>query len=61
MLIAVKGNLPINAVINNWSKDRYPSNWFEYRDRWLKFFRYRKVAVVTGFVSLVIGIFFFDR
>lgn len=55
MLIAVKGNLPINAVINSWSTDRYPANWFEYRDRWLKFFRYRQVAIVTGFVSLVIG------
>lgn len=55
MLIAVKGNLPINGVINSWSPDNHPATWFKYRDRWLKFFRYRQIAVIIGFVSLVIG------
>lgn len=58
ILITVKGNLPINAVINTWSPNSYPSNWFEYRDRWLRFFRYRQIAVITGFVSLVVGTVF---
>ncbi len=58
MLIAVKGNLPINAVINSWSINNYPANWVEYRERWLKFFRYRQLAVITGFVSLVIATVF---
>lgn len=58
MLIAVKGNLPINALINSWSTDQYPSNWFEYRNRWLKFFRYRQLVIITGFVVLVIGTVF---
>jgi hypothetical protein len=57
-LITVKGNLPINAVINSWAPDAYPSNWFDYRDRWLKFFRYRQVAIMTGFFALVIATVF---
>lgn len=58
MLIALKGNLPINAVINSWSTDNYPSNWVEYRERWLKFFRYRQIVVIAGFSCLVTGVVF---
>lgn len=58
ILVAVKGNVPINAIINTWSADNYPTNWTEYRDRWLQLFQYRQVAVITGFISLVIGVVF---
>lgn len=54
-LLTVKGNLPINDVINTWSPDRYPSNWAEYRTKWLSIFQYRQIANITGFVSLLIG------
>lgn len=57
-LLTVKGNMPINAIINTWSADRYPENWAEYRSKWLNLFRYRQIATITGFVSLLVGAVF---
>lgn len=58
IVITLKGNLPINPVINTWSTENYPSNWFEYRDRWLRFFRYRQIVIIAGFIGLVVGVVF---
>jgi hypothetical protein len=60
-LLTVKGNLPINDVINTWSHDSQPSNWSEYRTKWLTIFQYRQIANITGFVSLLIGCVFGSR
>jgi hypothetical protein len=57
-MIAVKGNIPINNLINTWSADQYPGNWFTYRTKWLQYFRYRQLANITGFISLAIGAIF---
>lgn len=58
VLLTVKGNLPINDVINTWSSNSYPTNWEEYRTKWLYFFQYRQIASITGFISLLIGALF---
>ncbi|MEJ0055665.1 MAG: hypothetical protein WDN75_08475 [Bacteroidota bacterium] len=34
-LLTVKGNLPVNDIINTWTPDSYPADWKEYRDKWL--------------------------
>ena len=57
-LLTVKGNLPINDAINSWSADKYPADWTDYRDRWFAIFRYRQIANITGFVSLLVGAVF---
>ena len=57
-LITVKGNLPINDVINGWTDDNYPVNWADYRTQWLKTFQYRQIANIAGFVSLLVGAVF---
>ena len=57
-LITVKGNLPINDVINGWNSDSYPANWADYRIKWLHTFQYRQIANIAGFVSLLIGVVF---
>jgi len=57
-LITVKGNLPINDVINGWTSDRYPENWADYRAKWLITFQYRQIANIAGFVSLLVGAVF---
>lgn len=57
-LLTVKGNLPINDMINTWSPDNYPTNWMEYRTKWLNIFRYRQITNIIGFVSLLIGAVF---
>jgi hypothetical protein len=60
-LLTVKGNLPINDIINSWSSDNYPANWSDYRTKWLTIFRYRQIANIIGFVSLLIGAVFGAR
>ena len=57
-IITVKGNLPINAEINSWTKDQFPNDWGEYRIRWLTFYQYRQILNITGFVCLVAGVVF---
>lgn len=57
-LLMMKGNLPINDVINTWSADNFPKNWSEYRAKWFTVFQYRQIANILGFVSLLIGAVF---
>jgi uncharacterized membrane protein len=57
-LLTVKGNLPINDIINTWSLDSYPSDWTEYRRHWLSIFQYRQIASISGFVSFLLGTVF---
>lgn len=61
ILITVKGNLPVNDIINSWSPDNFPSNWTDYRDKWFRIFQYRQVINIIGFVSLLIGVIFRSR
>ncbi len=58
VLLAVKGNIPINEVINTWSAENYPANWADYRDKWFTVFQYRQMANITGFLSLLVGAIF---
>jgi hypothetical protein len=55
ILLTLKGNLPINDVINTWSADSVPANWTSFRNKWFTIFQYRQIASITGFVSLLIG------
>lgn len=57
-LLTVKGNLPINDIINTWSSDSYPENWADYRAKWFNIFQYRQIANIIGFVCLSIGAVF---
>lgn len=57
-LLTVKGNMPINKIINAWSKDNYPADWILYRNKWLSVFGKRQVAVIIGFLSLLLGAVF---
>lgn len=57
-LVAVKGNVPINRIINTWSPENYPCNWAAYRAKWLSVFAIRQIVNITGFVSLLVGAVF---
>ena len=57
-LLTVKGNLPVNDIINTWTSANFPANWEEYRSKWFTIFQYRQIASITGFVSLLIGTVF---
>lgn len=58
VLLTLKGNLPINDVINTWQVDNIPGNWTAVRASWFRIFQYRQVANITGFVSLLAAVVF---
>lgn len=58
ILLALRGNMPINNRINTWKPDLYPADWEVYRDKWFFFFRWRQIAGSVGFVSLLLGALF---
>lgn len=53
IILALRGNMPINKKIATWTSANYPVDWFIYRTEWLKIFSYRQLANVTGFIALV--------
>lgn len=57
-ILTVKGNLPLNAIINNWSPENVPDNWKEIRLKWLHIYQQRQVVNIIGFLSLVAGAVF---
>ncbi|MBC7848373.1 MAG: hypothetical protein H7Y31_01490 [Chitinophagaceae bacterium] len=60
MLLAVKGNVPINNIINNWHSNTIPDDWRNYRRRWLSIFSWRQFVTITGFIALVVMAVFFN-
>lgn len=56
--LTLKGNLPINDIINTWDANTIPANWETIRAKWFTVFQYRQIASITGFVSLVIAAIF---
>ena len=58
VILAVKGNMPINKTINNWNHDNYPANWHEYRTKWFNIYSKRQTINITGFLCLIVGIVF---
>ncbi len=58
LLLIVKGNLPLNAIIGTWTRSSYPADWNKYRNRWMTVYNKRQVANVIGFVSLIAGMVF---
>ena len=58
IILTLKGNVPINKVINTWSAESYPPDWKDYRAKWLSIYAKRQIVNITGFLSLLIGAIF---
>lgn len=58
VVVTIKGNIPVNNVINTWTVNDHPTNWSDFRAMWLSYFRYRQIANIIGFLSLVAGAVF---
>ena len=56
--LTLKGNLPINKLINSWTTENYPADWGMYRTKWLSVYSKRQVVNIIGFTSLLIGTIF---
>jgi hypothetical protein len=55
VILMMRENLPINAVIDRWSPTNYPEDWEGYRTKWFAIFAYRQVVLLLGFFSLLVG------
>jgi hypothetical protein len=58
VVLMVRGNLPINGVMDRWSTTNYPEDWEHYRSKWFATFAYRQVVLLVGFFSLLVGAVF---
>lgn len=58
VVLIVKGDMPINRIINSWTLETFPVNWVEYRNKWLYWFSWRQVANISGFIALLIAAIF---
>ena len=58
VVLILKGDMPINRIINSWTLETFPVNWVEYRSKWLYWFSWRQVANISGFIALLIAAIF---
>ena len=58
VVLIIKGDMPINRIINSWTLETFPANWVEYRSKWLYWFSWRQVANISGFIALLIAAVF---
>ena len=58
IILTLKGNVPINKVINTWSAESYPADWKAYRAKWLSIYAKRQIVNIAGFLSLLLGAIF---
>jgi hypothetical protein len=56
--LSLKGDVPINKIINQWNTDNYPRHWQLLRRKWFYFFHIRQIAGIIGFGSLLVGAVF---
>ena len=58
VVLALKGNIPLNKFINSWTSWDYPDNWQQYRAQWFNLYHIRQALNITGFISLLAGLIF---
>jgi|SRR6218665_199535 len=56
--LTLKGNKPLNEIINSWTVSNYPDNWYQYRSKWFTFYNLRQIINLTGFIVLLAGMVF---
>ena len=56
--LSLKGNVPINNIINSWSTSDYPADWNQYRFKWFTIYHARQAVNIIGFISLLTGLIF---
>lgn len=57
-LLTLKGNVPLNDLINTWTAASHPVDWPQTRAEWLRIFHFRQVVNISGFVILLAGAVF---
>lgn len=53
LVLAIRGNVPLNEVMTKWDPASPPADWAEVRDRWLWWHHVRAIAETAGFLLLL--------
>ncbi len=54
-IIAIKFNVPLNKLTNQWPENPGNANWQDVRTRWLNMINYRAIFTTIGIISLIVG------
>ena len=57
LALAAKGNVPLNAVMNDWDPAALPPDWATKRAAWHRVFAVRQIVLCVGYVAFVVGAF----
>lgn len=58
IFIAVKKQSRLNKIIAGWDTNNYPEEWQDIRSEWWRYFSWRMIACITGFLYFLGGMFF---
>lgn len=58
IVLAIKTNIPINKLINQWDAENYPRHWQLIRRKWFYFYHFRQAVGLVGFAALLVGAVF---
>lgn len=56
MGLTLRGNVPINKLVQSWDVDAPPEDWQDHRDRWERLHSQRTLFAVSGFALLLASI-----
>lgn len=57
LVLAVKGNVPLNAAMDQWDPAALPPDWATKRAAWHRVFAVRQVVLCVGYVVFVLSAF----
>lgn len=55
LLLAVRGNAPLNKEINTWQEHAHPMDWTTHRDLWTKYMTWRNWLSIFAFAMFLFG------
>ncbi|MCW5923832.1 MAG: hypothetical protein KIS77_15930 [Saprospiraceae bacterium] len=55
VLIATRGNAPLNKEINTWQAHAYPMDWTTHRDLWIRHMTWRNWLAIFALVAFLFG------
>jgi hypothetical protein len=56
VLVAIRGNVPLNEISRGWSPDELPVDWLAIRSRWISYHRTRAFINILGFGFSLAGL-----
>ena len=57
LTLAIRGDIPLNKLIQTWSPTSYPANWSEVRHEWFAYMQWRQVCSIGGLLCVLAGLF----